>query len=472
MASSQFWKPAPGVDPDALRSELEGQPTIFVSIASYRDSLCHNTLEEALKWADYPRRLVFGVVEQNALHEAPELRCDYTPKPCSEEPSQSLCRHRSQLRLLRVDAAKARGPCFGRHRSERLYRGEHFVMQLDAHSFFVKGWDTKIIEQWRETGNEYAVLSTYPSDYRYFDSAKGQIAASSPHTVPVMCRAKFVEDGMVRPDAAGEVSPKVGKTPILAPLWGAGIAFSRGHRILRVPYDCCLDMMFAGEEFSMAARMWTHGYDFYAPNPTVAYHWYARPKPPRLFWENSFAAPRAAARSARRVLAMLGDPPAHGEYDASDIAPGDTYGLGKRRPLQIFLRLFGFNITKRSVRDRCKWVLPQTMHEELTPYLRADGKGIDYSRVPVQELLDRHFPNSDKHRQCAYGSVQEGFLPGCCQSCQGYVTLEEAKHECSQEEKCTGVTSISSRRFELRLGSEVLASPSGEKSYVRGKCEG
>ena len=37
----------------------------------------------------------------------------------------------------------------------------------------------------------------------------------------------------------------------------AGVSFSRGHRVLRVPYDCCTPNIFNGEEFTMGARMWT-----------------------------------------------------------------------------------------------------------------------------------------------------------------------------------------------------------------------
>ena len=64
------------------------------------------------------------------------------------------------------------------------------------------------------------------------------------------------------------------ETPMLQPFWAAGFSFSRGHFVARVPYDCCLPMMFQGEEISMAARAWSHGYDFYAPMASVVFHEY------------------------------------------------------------------------------------------------------------------------------------------------------------------------------------------------------
>jgi len=57
-----------------------------------------------------------------------------------------------------MDAQFATGPVTARHVGDRMYRGESFVMQMDAHCLFVRHWDTKILQQWKETGNEMAVL--------------------------------------------------------------------------------------------------------------------------------------------------------------------------------------------------------------------------------------------------------------------------------------------------------------------------
>ena len=42
-----------------------------------------------------------------------------------------------------------------------MYRGETFVMQMDAHCQFVRHWDSKIIGQFLETHNQMAVLRYY-----------------------------------------------------------------------------------------------------------------------------------------------------------------------------------------------------------------------------------------------------------------------------------------------------------------------
>ena len=41
-----------------------GHASIFVSVASYRDRLCRESIADALTEAAYPERLRFGVVDQ------------------------------------------------------------------------------------------------------------------------------------------------------------------------------------------------------------------------------------------------------------------------------------------------------------------------------------------------------------------------------------------------------------------------
>ena len=43
-----------------------------------------------------------------------------------------------------------------------------------------------------------------------------------------------------------------------------------------VPYDPHLLFLFFGEESSMSARLWTHGWDFFAPPEHFIYHLWSR----------------------------------------------------------------------------------------------------------------------------------------------------------------------------------------------------
>jgi len=372
------WKPPADKDLDAVGSFVDGQPTIFISIAAYRDPMCHTTIKNALEWAKYPSRLVFGVVEQNAEGDLP---CTHTRRPCEDDPEQMLCKYGDNIRIDAVPAQQARGPTFGRHRADRMYNGEYFALQIDAHMYFVKDWDMQCIHQFEAAANDYAILSTYPSE------AKGNVhhGKSSVRSTPGICKSSFLGDGLIRHGAAGEFFPDAsvvgnGDQPILQPWWAAGLSFSRGHKIVRVPNDCCTPMTFNGEEFSMAMRHWTNGYDHYTFRRTVCLHPYARPKRPPLFWENGNRFPADADRSARRLRVMFGmDPPSIDNYDKTDI---EKYGMGKKRPIAKFLKVFGISYQKKKVRNHCKGVQNCQMHKALSKYIRADMKGIDYEKVP------------------------------------------------------------------------------------------
>merc|ERR1719461_2615625 len=99
---------------------------------------------------------------------------------------------------------------------------------------------------------------------------------NSARTAPIICKTKVLGDGMFAHGSALETRwrPRWRDTPMISPFLGAGIIFSRGHRIRNVPYDCCLPMMFAGEEMSVGSRAWTSGYDLYAPVFSFVQHPY------------------------------------------------------------------------------------------------------------------------------------------------------------------------------------------------------
>jgi hypothetical protein len=149
----RFWEPdRPVLN---LGSKVNDQETIFLMIASYRDFQCRETITSAFKKADYPERLFVGAVDQVVPGDIGCLDIDI---PCSVDDTQMICKYRNQIAIYKMDASTATGPVTARHIGDRLYRGQYFVMQMDAHCLFVRHWDTSIIKQWRETKNEMAVL--------------------------------------------------------------------------------------------------------------------------------------------------------------------------------------------------------------------------------------------------------------------------------------------------------------------------
>ena len=259
----RFWQPPYTAGNDEAHMHhaqtIDGHPTILVMISAYRDFQCPETIAQAFLRSSVPQRVLVAAVEQRVpLLDRNLLRCVPAPSMCkvlaanassggshtlAPQYVATLCgERRRQLRTVSLDASHAEGPTFPRHVLSRMYRGEAFVLQVDAHTHFVRGWDASLLTQWHATGNEYAVISAYPTD------VNGSLTANFDYkrtTRPVMCSTRF-ERGMHYPrllihGAQPEVLPPdhLLHTPMLQPFWAAGFSFARGHWV-RALATCCI----------------------------------------------------------------------------------------------------------------------------------------------------------------------------------------------------------------------------------------
>jgi hypothetical protein len=64
--------------------------------------------------------------------------------------------------------------------------------------------------------------------------------------------------------------------PLLSHFWAAGFSFAPSSWVLDVPYYPHLPHLFFGEEQYMLLRMWTRGWDVYAPTQPLAFHQWER----------------------------------------------------------------------------------------------------------------------------------------------------------------------------------------------------
>lgn len=377
------------IEPDGNGNYAQGDDcdvkkrTIYVAIASYRDWQCRDTVSSIFSRAKYPERVRVGVVDQ-ILQDGP---CDAPYVPCKDDPNQVLCKYKSQLDVFQVEASLSVGPVFARHIGHRMYRGEYYYMQSDAHVTFTKGWDEDIISQQEATKNEMAVLSTYLTDIVGSIDKNGN---SLRHTRPIMCNTSY-EDGQnnryLRHGSQPEAYPTIKGSPQLQPYWAAGYSFSRGHFVVNVPYDFYQPMIFQGEEMSIGIRGFTIGYDFYAQERSVCFHHYAEGKNAKArnnvphYWENSDQYAGAGVKAMKRLLGIVHMNP--------EISPEqwnheeeDKYGLGNVRTPELFYEMFGIDVVKkRTEQHLCQFVETGKMHNQFTKHLRQDGMGIDYSKI-------------------------------------------------------------------------------------------
>eukprot|EP00511_Aplanochytrium_stocchinoi_P009072 CAMPEP_0204866616 /NCGR_PEP_ID=MMETSP1348-20121228/18082_1 /ASSEMBLY_ACC=CAM_ASM_000700 /TAXON_ID=215587 /ORGANISM="Aplanochytrium stocchinoi, Strain GSBS06" /LENGTH=492 /DNA_ID=CAMNT_0052018569 /DNA_START=250 /DNA_END=1725 /DNA_ORIENTATION=- len=321
--------------------ERNSVATIMVMLASYRDPLCGNTLAEAFGNAKFPDRVRASVAQQND-----PLDLDCMQEYCRIDPN---CR-RDQVVITIVPLEKARGVMPARFHQLSGLRDEEFCLQIDSHSAFEDDWDIIALEDWYLTENEMAVLTTYPN--RAGDRHKQDLS-------PARCSTSFSGGKQVIHGGNSAHNVRPGKSPFLVPFFGAGVAFSKCHANLNVPYDPYMSYLFGGEEFNRAARLFTWGYDMYAPKRNFIYHYYDGDEKPvakneprhREFFHGKKTMSSQTTLRWRRILGLKTKE--KNKIRELTLADAELFGLGKRRTLQQYQTFSGVNLITGETESRC-----------------------------------------------------------------------------------------------------------------------
>jgi len=393
----------------------QNSSTIMVLVAALRETRLPLTLKSAFDNADFPERIRFGVVQQNKPTDEDSLAklCELRDKPLiktenGEYENPNGCVEFDKVRLLRLDASEAAGPVYARGLQPELLQDEDFCLQIDAHTIFKKGWDRDLLREWGLTNNEFAVLSTYPTNYK--DLGKN----SNKHwEMPHICGAKIGGGGYISNKQAGAAANL--KKPLLAPLWAAGFSFSRCHAERWVPNDKHLRHVFSGEEFHRAARLWTNGYDFYSiTRPTIGVY-YGSEKGGSGGWHSNKAEYK---KSIQRLMTAI-------EFKDSDQSPEaraelGEYVLGTRRTIDQYIAFSGVDVRNVVAKDRC-----------LVEYVPWDDSGLKEKIEQEEREL------KEKYKQSSLGS-----------SSQSEADVETAKSYTASKVSATGGL-LRSKPFDL-----------------------
>ncbi|MFZ4625399.1 MAG: GlcNAc-transferase family protein [Rhodoferax sp.] len=129
--------------------------------------------------------------------------------------------------------------------------------------------------------------------------------------------------------------------PIPNAFVGAGCLFAPAAAFDEVPYDPHL--YFHGEEIILSARLWTHGWDFFAPNDVLMYHDYRHNRGRPKHWEDHTDWSQLNRRSVMRIHHLLAGVVATDPAALEDI---EAYRLGHARSLQDYERLAGVDFAR------------------------------------------------------------------------------------------------------------------------------
>ena len=286
---------------------------IFVAIASYRYTECQWTVKDMFESAAFPDRVFVGICWQT--DQAQDENCFVEPYPRPD-----------QVRTLNVALEDARGACWAKSKALSLAEGEDYYLLIDSHMRFAKSWDTELIEMLGGIGNKRAFISTYPAGYEPPDS-RGE---GTPRLRPTI-----FFDRVLSQDSVGLDMPK----PLPSYLVAGGFIFGLAEMFEEIKYDP--NIYFIGEEITHAARYYTHGWDGYAPNKCLIYHYYTRKGSVRHWEDQKDHWPKLNLLSYKRIRHLLD---VERTSDPEALVDIEKYGMGSVRSLDDFQAIIGVNI--------------------------------------------------------------------------------------------------------------------------------
>ena len=264
-----------------------GDGRIFVQVAAYRDPELLPTINHALKQADRPDLLTFGICRQ--FH------------PLDRFGNLDSYKKDARFRILDWPVEKVEGVGWARRMTQRLYRGEEFTLQLDAHMRFARNWDAvmiKMLNDLRQQGYPKPLLTGYMGSY-----VPGGPFTPDPNDPPLQMNIHEVTPEGI-PIFGSEIIPNWEKlrSPVPAKFFSGGFYFTTGGFNIEVPYDSAV--YFQGEEITMAVRAFTSGYDLFHPHRMLLWHYYTRPGQQRP-WNDDRQWIKKEQRSSSAVLETL-----------------------------------------------------------------------------------------------------------------------------------------------------------------------
>lgn len=306
--------------------------TIFVSIASYCDSLLTQTIENALDNARYPDDLRFGVVEQSTVSYADKLR-DTAKK---------------QVRLLSIDPKQSRGACWARALVMAMYGDEDWFFQIDAHTIFDQYWDACLLGAWADCARQSPkpYIGGYPHPFEIIEGEKVKKLYTNNIIGNVVVKDKTFPDNMIdlpfTPTFIEQTKPVNGFH------LAAGCVFAPGSFVYEVPYDPFI--YFYGEEPLWALRAYTHGWDLFHIPKLPVYHYYDTGPQIEVKRARHWADEEDVGRSTRwwelnnRATQRM-----------EDVIAGKNlgvYGLGNVRTLEDYAAFSGIDYKNRVVHSK------------------------------------------------------------------------------------------------------------------------
>lgn len=324
-----------------IKQKEEKTETIFVQIASYRDPQLLPTLRDMLEKADNPESIHVGIAWQR--------------NPDDEWDNLDEFQDNSNFKIIDINYKEAKGVCWARNAVQSLYDEEDYTLQLDSHHRFAKGWDStlkQMIKDLQSDGHDKPLITAYIPSFDPDNDPQGRV------NVPwKMNFDRFIPEGAVFFLPATFDHHDDSSKPLPARFYSAHFAFSVGSFAKEVRHDP--NMYFHGEEISIAARAFTHGYDLFHPHKVVCWHEYTR-KGRTKHWDDHKNWHISNTKSHTRNRKLFGM-----DNENRDLDFGE-YGFGSQRTLLEYEKYAGLCFSKRAISPQTKDKIAPNIHHQIT----------------------------------------------------------------------------------------------------------
>ena len=242
--------------------------SIFVQISSYHDYELPKTIMDILNKSSGDFQINFGI--HHIYFQEDDIEIPNLPN----------------VNVAISKAPSNLGMGLGRKIAHQFYNGEDYYLQVDAHSRFDPNWDRFIvgeIKRYQAMGFAKPLLTMYPRNYWYEEDGSEHFDEANENSTYI----SFHENKQLFMDMRFPSQTAMpNENNIFCKSVSGGCIFTVGDFV--IPND----KIFAnGEEFFIAARAWTRGYDILLPSRMYMSHLYydGNNKPKnrrRLVWED------------------------------------------------------------------------------------------------------------------------------------------------------------------------------------------
>jgi len=306
---------------------------IFINIASYRDPECNKTIKSLIYNSSNWNNLRITICQQNAIEDT----------DCIHDIDE---KYLTNMNIIRLSYKDARGQTWARFLIQQKYTGEEYYMQIDSHTIFEKDWDSKLIKTLNELPDK-SCLTQYLPHYKI-----GEFNTEQKLRTNLVVSRICPLDGFTRITSQySNIIDKFSK-PFISNGWSGCFSFSRGDICRDAPIDCYTPDVFFGEEMDITLRLFTRGWNFYAPNYPIAYTNFNRGYRDTFWQKKGIGYDKNITLCSRlRIHYRLGTLPDYLKNIIENDYPElliehKKFQLGKTRTLNDYEKLIGFSFKK------------------------------------------------------------------------------------------------------------------------------